>query len=121
MLGHQHRAQDLGYVAGYPLGRVVLEFMRTDDANHILGLRVNVWVSLLVFLLGVVLYVGFGRRSRPLPTSGKAGEISGTPGSDAPQDTLGENEERNPLTARDGDDVGDRAHGSPTQASHIAE
>jgi prolipoprotein diacylglyceryl transferase len=50
------------YVAGYPLGRVVIEFMRTDDANHILGLRVNVWVSMLVFLLGVVLFVWCGRR-----------------------------------------------------------
>jgi prolipoprotein diacylglyceryl transferase len=50
------------YIAGYPLGRVVIEMMRTDDANHILGLRVNVWVSLLVFLLGAALFVGFGRR-----------------------------------------------------------
>jgi prolipoprotein diacylglyceryl transferase len=50
------------YVAGYPVGRGVIEFMRTDDANHILGLRVNSWVSILVFLLGVFLYVWFGRR-----------------------------------------------------------
>jgi prolipoprotein diacylglyceryl transferase len=50
------------YIAGYPLGRVVIELMRTDDANHILGLRVNVWVSLLVFLLGAALFVWFGRR-----------------------------------------------------------
>ena len=50
------------YVAGYPIGRGVIEFMRTDDANHILGLRVNSWVSILVFLLGVFLYVWFGRR-----------------------------------------------------------
>ena len=38
------------YIAGYPVGRGVIEFMRTDDANHILGLRVNSWVSILVFL-----------------------------------------------------------------------
>ena len=50
------------YVAGYPVGRGVIEFMRTDDANHILGLRVNSWVSILVFLLGVFLYFWFGRR-----------------------------------------------------------
>ncbi len=50
------------YVAGYPIGRGVVEFMRTDDANHILGLRVNSWVSILVFLLGVFLYFWFGRR-----------------------------------------------------------
>ena len=50
------------YIAGYPVGRGVVEFMRTDDANHILGLRVNSWVSILVFLLGVFLYFWFGRR-----------------------------------------------------------
>ena len=50
------------YIAGYPVGRGVIEFMRTDDANHILGLRVNSWVSILVFLLGVGLFVWYGRR-----------------------------------------------------------
>lgn len=47
------------YVMGYPLGRVVIEFMRTDDANRILGLRLNVWTSLIVFLLGVWLFRRF--------------------------------------------------------------
>jgi prolipoprotein diacylglyceryl transferase len=50
------------YIAGYPVGRGVIELMRTDDANHILGLRVNSWVSILVLLLGVFLYIWFGRR-----------------------------------------------------------
>jgi len=54
------------YVMGYPVGRFVIELMRTDDANRILGLRVNVWVSLLVFLLGPALLVTFGRRERPV-------------------------------------------------------
>ncbi|MEO3935508.1 prolipoprotein diacylglyceryl transferase [Dermatophilaceae bacterium Soc4.6] len=67
------------YIAGYPIGRVVLEFMRTDDANHILGLRVNVWVSLIVFLLGAAMFVLFGRRSRPSEL-----ESLPTPGPDAP-------------------------------------
>ncbi len=55
------------YVAGYPLGRVVMEFLRSDEANHILGLRVNVWTCLVVFVLGVVLYV---RAGRSVPASG---------------------------------------------------
>ena len=50
------------YVAGYPAGRFVIELMRTDAANRILGLRVNVWVSILVLLLGAALFVHFGRR-----------------------------------------------------------
>jgi prolipoprotein diacylglyceryl transferase len=50
------------YVAGYPVGRIVFEFMRTDEANEILGLRVNVWTSVLVFGLGVAI-VWANRRS----------------------------------------------------------
>lgn len=98
------------YVAGYPLGRVVLEFMRTDDANHILGLRVNVWVSLLVFLLGVALYVAFGRRSRLATDSGPtgdAGQAEESPGLDGD----GEN----------GGHAGADDEQSPARASHIAE
>ena len=56
------------YIAGYPVGRVVIELMRTDDANRILGLRVNVWVSILVFALGAFLYVRFGRRPAEVAT-----------------------------------------------------
>ena len=49
------------YVVGYPMGRIVFELMRSDDANEILGVRVNVWTSVVVFLLGVAI-VWFGRR-----------------------------------------------------------
>ena len=52
------------YVAGYPVGRIVFELMRSDEANHILGVRVNVWVSILVFLLGVFLV--WAGRNRPV-------------------------------------------------------
>lgn len=52
------------YVAGYPVGRIIIEKMRTDHANVILGQRVNVWVSIIVFLLGVALFMWFGRRER---------------------------------------------------------
>ncbi len=37
--------------------------MRSDEANRILGLRVNVWMSALVFLLGVGLFWRFGTSS----------------------------------------------------------
>ena len=55
---------------GYPIGRIVIESMRSDAANHILGLRVNTWVSILVFLLGVVLLVALrhdAERAWPVP------------------------------------------------------
>lgn len=52
------------YIAGYPIGRLVIETMRTDDATIILGQRLNVWTSLIVFALGVILFVIRGRRPR---------------------------------------------------------
>ncbi|MBO1766289.1 prolipoprotein diacylglyceryl transferase [Allobranchiibius sp. GilTou38] len=56
------RGRVLGlYVMLYPVGRIVFELMRTDPANHILGLRVNVWVCILVFLGGLALFLWTGR------------------------------------------------------------
>jgi prolipoprotein diacylglyceryl transferase len=50
------------YVAGYTVGRGWIEMMRTDTANHILGLRVNVWTSILLFAAAVVYFVLAGKR-----------------------------------------------------------
>jgi prolipoprotein diacylglyceryl transferase len=59
------RGQLLGlYVAGYPLGRIVIERMRTDEAELVLGQRLNVWTSIVVFLLGVWIFWFTGRRAR---------------------------------------------------------
>ena len=49
--------------------------MRIDPANEILGLRVNVWVSLLVFV-GAVAYLVLSARPRP--------------GREAPEELLGD-------------------------------
>ena len=38
------------YVMGYTLGRFWVEALRDDHANRILGMRVNSWMSILVFL-----------------------------------------------------------------------
>jgi prolipoprotein diacylglyceryltransferase len=53
------------------VGRVVFEFMRSDEANHILGLRVNVWTSALVFLLGVAIVWLSRRRAAAIPEAGR--------------------------------------------------
>lgn len=58
------RGQVFGlYLMGYTMGRVVIEVMRTDPAEIVFGQRVNVWVSLLVFAGGALLYVVRGRRA----------------------------------------------------------
>ncbi len=44
----------LVYVAGYTFARFFIEGLRIDDANTLGGLRVNEWVSAIVFLVAVV-------------------------------------------------------------------
>jgi prolipoprotein diacylglyceryl transferase len=52
------------YVVLYTAGRVWIEALRIDPANHILGLRLNVWTSVVLFL-GGVLYLVISARRRP--------------------------------------------------------
>ncbi len=59
-LGHG-RAFGL-YVALYTGGRLWIEALRIDTANYILGLRLNIWTSLIVCLGAVVLTVISARR-----------------------------------------------------------
>ncbi|MEU0672562.1 prolipoprotein diacylglyceryl transferase [Streptomyces sp. NPDC006172] len=52
------------YVAAYCVGRFWIEYMRVDDAHHILGLRLNNWTAMLVFLLAVI-YLVLSAKKRP--------------------------------------------------------
>ncbi|MFE1910924.1 prolipoprotein diacylglyceryl transferase [Streptomyces anandii] len=52
------------YVAAYCVGRGWIEYMRVDDAHHILGLRLNDWTALIVFLLAVA-YIWVSAKKRP--------------------------------------------------------
>jgi len=45
------------YVMAYTAGRAWIEAMRTDEAQIIGGLRLNVWVSIIVFLGAVAYFV----------------------------------------------------------------
>lgn len=53
------------YLMAYTAGRCWIEMLRIDDAHRVLGLRLNVWTSLLVFALGVLVFVVAGRLGRP--------------------------------------------------------
>lgn len=60
------------YVAGYTAGRVWIELMRTDDATHVLGVRINVFTAVVVFLLAVLyLVLVRGRREDPASLRGR--------------------------------------------------
>ena len=52
------------YVLLYTVGRLWIELLRVDPANVVLGLRLNVWTSILVGL-GALAYLVFSARLRP--------------------------------------------------------
>lgn len=59
-----HKAWKLGhgrvfalYVAGYTLGRFFIENMRADDATMVFGVRINVIVSVVVFIVAVIIFL----------------------------------------------------------------
>ncbi|MFG2984349.1 prolipoprotein diacylglyceryl transferase [Streptomyces sp. NPDC048258] len=66
------------YVAAYCVGRGWIEYMRVDEAHHILGLRLNVWTSIVVFVLAVV-YLVLSAKLRP----GREEVVEPDPGADA--------------------------------------
>lgn len=47
----------------YTVGRGVIETLRIDDANHVLGLRLNVWTSVIVFAGAAFAFWRLGARS----------------------------------------------------------
>ncbi|MDO3687108.1 prolipoprotein diacylglyceryl transferase [Micromonospora sp. C28ISP2-4] len=71
------------YVMGYTAGRFWIELMRTDEANLILGVRLNVWTAALVFLGALAYFIRVrGPREylvpvgEPAPAAGPAGDVS---------------------------------------------
>ncbi|WP_405430687.1 prolipoprotein diacylglyceryl transferase [Micromonospora sp. NBC_00617] len=63
------------YVMGYTVGRFWIELMRTDEANQIFGVRLNVWTAALVFLGALVYFVRVrGPREYLIPIG-----LAGTP------------------------------------------
>jgi len=50
------------YVALYTAGRAWIEYLRIDDAHHFFGVRLNVWVAGIIFVLAVAYFIIVGRR-----------------------------------------------------------
>jgi prolipoprotein diacylglyceryltransferase len=45
------------YVSVYTFGRFFEELLRIDPAHHFLGLRLNAWVSIVVFCISTAFFV----------------------------------------------------------------
>jgi prolipoprotein diacylglyceryl transferase len=50
------------YVALYCVGRFWIEYLRIDEAHRYWGLRLNDWVSIIVFAVAVLVFVTRGLR-----------------------------------------------------------
>jgi len=50
------------YVMAYTAGRAWIEYLRIDTVNHVLGLRLNVWTSVIVFAAAAAYFVIASRR-----------------------------------------------------------
>ncbi|MDT4957867.1 MAG: hypothetical protein QOD31_1666 [Pseudonocardiales bacterium] len=99
------------YVMCYTAGRIWIEALRTDHANHILGLRLNIWTSVVVFLLGLAWFVthgGFHSGREPTPYTGRRAEaaLAGTSSADDDVETADGAEP-------DDADEGVEVHGGP--------
>lgn len=58
----------LFYVAAYSVGRLFIESLRVDTAHTIAGLRVNIWMSILLVIAASIQFLRAGRR-RGMPHS----------------------------------------------------
>jgi prolipoprotein diacylglyceryl transferase len=52
------------YVAAYTVGRAWIEYLRIDTANHVLGLRLNDWTSLVIFTSATAYLIATRSRDR---------------------------------------------------------
>ena len=71
------------YAMGYTVGRAWIEALRTDHANHVLGLRLNDWTALIVFLIALAWFVRHGglhsgREPTPYPRDRATAVTAGT-------------------------------------------
>jgi prolipoprotein diacylglyceryl transferase len=56
------------YVSYYCFGRFFEELLRVDPAHHIAGLRLNAWVSAIVFICSTAFFIWWQRRDPAKPT-----------------------------------------------------
>ncbi|GAB3381446.1 prolipoprotein diacylglyceryl transferase [Amycolatopsis echigonensis] len=95
------------YVAGYTVGRCWIELMRTDTANHILGLRVNVWTSILLFLGAMAYFVVAAKRGpREAPETLRGKEDEEDTAVESTSDDAGKKPEPEEKAAEDTVDAG---------------
>jgi prolipoprotein diacylglyceryl transferase len=75
------------YVGGYSLGRLWVEALRIDPANHILGIRVNIWTSVIGLAAAGAWLVATRDRGAPTPAAGTGAAAQAGEAADEAQPT----------------------------------
>ena len=62
------------YAMLYTSGRVWIEALRIDTANHIGPFRLNIWTSIIVFAVAAAFFVATRKRGQTMSESGSQDE-----------------------------------------------
>ncbi len=100
------------YVFGYTLGRVWIEYLRIDEAEEVLGLRLNVWTSIIVGVAALIIFIVISRRH---PGRDESVWLPGREPDEQSEDEAetSADDEVDAASERDSDDVVDTAETDP--------
>ncbi|WP_312034461.1 prolipoprotein diacylglyceryl transferase [Actinoplanes sp. TBRC 11911] len=74
------------YVMAYTAGRAWIEMLRIDEANHIFGIRLNVFTAIVLFILALIYFVMVrGPRAYVVPEDAPTTVPEAAPASDVSQ------------------------------------
>ncbi|CAA9560193.1 MAG: Prolipoprotein diacylglyceryl transferase [uncultured Thermomicrobiales bacterium] len=85
------------YVAAYCLGRFWIEMMRTDPAETIAGIRLNVFTAGILFLAAVIGFLSQRGRPREALAGRAGGRPAGTPAPNPPAERAGGGTDEEPV------------------------
>ena len=108
------------YVAAYTAGRAWIENLRIDTVNHFLGLRLNVWTALILFVLAVVAFVISAKR-HPGQEDISTGPAAGKPTAGAAEPAEGTETEPQDAVADEPDGGSEKVEAGSTNGSGDAE
>jgi prolipoprotein diacylglyceryl transferase len=115
-LGHHRRIGPSGlfalYVAGYSAYRIFEESIRIDSSVHIFGLRLNMYVAIVLMIVGLTWFYRVQRRPALVPAADPAGGSAEPPAGSAVEGSAAP--DAHPLTGQPADGQ-QPANGQPAE------
>jgi len=109
------------YVTGYSAFRIFEESLRVDPSEHFLGLRLNMYVAIVLAVGGALWFWRTQRRDRPVPATADGPADAEEPQASAPGEGAGDTSDGEPgsgqeMPAEVGADRGAAAPEAPAAA-----